>query len=92
MSQVKQARKHIEGAKRVIEEHIAKIEDPTPYGGEAFIPKWLKNIEKHLRNIQKYAGRLTGRARTDTVEYIEETANALQELANSHNVPWDFKH
>ena len=47
MSQTKQARKHIEGAKRVIEEHIAKIEDPVPYGGEAFIPKWLKDIAKH---------------------------------------------
>ena len=90
MSQIKQARKHIEGAKRVIEEHIAKIEDPGPYGGKAFIPKWLKNVAKHLRNIQKYAERLTGQTKTDALEYVKDTADALQALANYHDVPWNF--
>jgi hypothetical protein len=84
------AEKHIQGAQRVIQEHIEKINNPGPNGGPEYIPKWLKDIAKHMRNILKRAERLKGQKREAAREYVRRMAEELRQLAEEYGIPWEF--
>jgi len=84
------AEKHIQGAQRVIRDHIEKINNPNQHGGPDYIPKWLKDIAKHLRNILKKAERLKGKKKEAAEEFVRKIGEQLRQLAQEHGVPWDF--
>ncbi len=86
-SRAKQAQKKINGAMKVINEHLDRINNSGPGDPNK---DWLKHVMKHLRNVKKYAKRLKGKAQEEALKYIDDTIEGIRDMATDHNVPLDM--